>query len=549
MLQIYEKRADNVVQKRVFLIFLGLLLMQTLAFAQSDSKITIQQKDITVVDALKTVERQSKMSINYSDSELKGKKIADLNLEDVSVTTALDAILKGTGFSYQIQGNYIIVTEKKPAAAQSVKDIKGKVTDENGEPLIGVNISVDGSSTGTITDFDGNFSIKSPGNARLKISYIGYATQLIAVSNKDFYPITMKQDTEVLDEVVVTALGIKRAEKALSYNVQQIKSEDITGIKDANFINSLNGKIAGVSINKSGSGVGGATRVVMRGAKSIEGDNNALYVVDGIPLFNTNMGNTDSGIMGEGKAGTEGIADFNPEDIESISILSGPSAAALYGSSAANGVVLITTKKGQEGKLQISFSSSSEFSKAYMVPEFQNTYGNKEGMFESWGDKLARPNSYDPKSDFFNTGTNFINSLTLSTGTKQNQTFASVSSTNSKGIVPNNSYDRLNFTIRNTATFLDDKLQLDLGASYVKQEDKNMVSQGQYWNPVISAYLFPVEKTSKISRLSSVMTRAAIFRYSIGRLPMQPMVRRIRTGLLIATSQRTRRAVICLMSV
>ena len=203
------------------------------------------------------------------------------------------------------------------------------------------------------------------------------------------------------------------------------------------------------------------------------------------------MGNTDSGIMGEGKAGTEGIADFNPEDIESISILSGPSAAALYGSSAANGVVLITTKKGQEGKLQISFSSSSEFSKAYMMPEFQNTYGNKEGMFESWGDKLARPNSYDPKSDFFNTGTNFINSLTLSTGTKQNQTFASVSSTNSKGIVPNNSYDRLNFTIRNTATFLDDKLQLDLGASYVKQEDKNMVSQGQYWNPVISAYLFP----------------------------------------------------------
>ena len=154
MLQIYEKRADNVVQKRVFLIFLGLLLMQTLAFAQSDSKITIQQKDITVVDALKTVERQSKMSINYSDSELKGKKIADLNLEDVSVATALDAILKGTGFSYQIQGNYIIVTEKKPAATQSVKDIKGKVTDENGEPLIGVNISVDGSSTGTITDFD-----------------------------------------------------------------------------------------------------------------------------------------------------------------------------------------------------------------------------------------------------------------------------------------------------------------------------------------------------------------------------------------------------------
>lgn len=336
--------------------------------------------------------------------------------------------------------------------------------------MIGVNIAVDGSSTGTITDLDGNFSIKAPDNSQFKVSYIGYATQVIPVSKKDFYQVVMKQDTEVLEEVVVTALGIKRAEKALSYNVQQIKSDELTTVKDANFVNSLNGKIAGVTINKSASGAGGATRVVMRGAKSIEGDNNALYVVDGIPLFNTNMGSTDSGIMGEGKAGTEGVADFNPEDIESISVLSGPSAAALYGSSAANGVILITTKKGKEGKLSIQFSSSTEFSKAYMTPEFQNTYGNKKDMYESWGEKLPTPSSYDPKHDFFNTGTNFINSLTLTTGTKQNQTFASISSTNSNGIVPNNTYDRLNFTIRNTSTFLDDKLQLDLGASYVKQK-------------------------------------------------------------------------------
>ena len=139
----------------------------------------------------------------------------------------------------------------------------------------------------------------------------------------------------------------------------------------------------------------------------------------------------------------------------------------------------------------MQFSSSSEFSKAYMTPEFQNTYGNKKNMYESWGEKLATPSSYDPKDDFFNTGTNFINSVTLTTGTKQNQTFASISSTNSKGIVPNNEYDRLNLTIRNTSTFLNDKLQLDLGASYVKQKDKNMVSQGQYWNPVMAAYLFP----------------------------------------------------------
>ena len=491
MLQIYKKLAGQFVQKRLFFICLSLFLsMQTSLFAQNESKITISATEISVIEALQRVERQSNMSINYSDSQLKEKVIADLNLKDATVEEALDAILKETGFTCQIEGTYIVVVGKKQTLTERVKVIKGNITDETGEPLIGVSISV-GNGTGSITDINGNFTVKAPINSILKISYIGYTTQQVTVSDKDFYQITLNQDAEILEEVVVTALGIKRAEKALSYNVQQIKGEELTTVKNANFVNSLNGKIAGVSINKSATGVGGATRVVMRGSKSLEGNNNALYVLDGIPLFNTTMGNTDSGIMGEGRAGSEGIADFNPEDIESISVLSGPSAAALYGSNAANGVLLITTKKGEEGKLQISVSSSTEFSKAYITPEFQNTYGNQPGMFESWGGKLTTPNPYDPKKDFFNTGTNFVNSFTLSTGTKHNQTFASFSSTNADGIVPNNSYDRLNLTIRNTSTFLNDKLQLDLGASYVKQKDKNMVSQGQYWNPVMAAYLFP----------------------------------------------------------
>lgn len=356
--------------------------------------------------------------------------------------------------------------------------------------MIGVSILVKGTTNGTVTDIDGKFTLNAPKGSVLEISYVGYKTQSVTVTGSSLN-VTLKEDNEQLEEVVVTALGIKRAEKALSYNVQKVDQSELVRVKDANFVNSLNGKIAGVSINKSATGVGGATRVVMRGAKSIEGDNNALYVVDGIPLFNTTMGATDSGIMGEGSAGTEGIADFNPEDIESISVLSGPSAAALYGSSAANGVILITTKKGKEGKVQISVSSSTEFSKAYMTPNFQTTYGNAKGSYESWGEKLANPSSYDPKNDFFNTGTNFINSVTLTTGTKSNQTFASISSTNSAGIVPNNEYNRLNFTFRNTSTFWNDRLQLDLGASYIKQDDKNMVSQGLYWNPVVAAYLFP----------------------------------------------------------
>ena len=385
-------------------------------------------------------------------------------------------------------------TVKSAFASQQTQtvSITGKVQDIHGEPLVGVRIQERGTSTGTITDIDGNFKLRiSKLGAVIEVSYIGFTSQTITVDSATPPPITLIEESTALDEVVVTALGIKRQEKALSYNVQQIKSDELVRVKDPNFVNSLSGKVAGVVINKSASGVGGATRVVMRGAKSLEGNNNALYVVDGIPLFNTTGGHTDSGIMGEGRAASEGIADFNPEDIESISVLSGPSAAALYGSNAANGVILITTKRGKEGKLSVNFSSNTEFSRAYFTPEFQTTYGNKKDMYESWGDKLQSPTGYDPKKDFFRTGTNLINSLTITTGNAQNQTFASISSTKAKGIVPNNAYDRLNFTIRNTAKFLDDKVQLDLGASYINQHDRNMVSQGQYWNPVMAAYLFP----------------------------------------------------------
>lgn len=368
--------------------------------------------------------------------------------------------------------------------------VTGRVVDSAGEPLIGATIMVEGTKEGAVTDIDGNFTINTTSKAKLVISYVGYTTQTIPVGDKTTIDVTLKEVANTMNEVVVTALGIKRAEKALSYNVQSVGSNELTRNKDANFVNSLNGKVAGVSISKSASGVGGATRVIMRGAKSIEGDNNVLYVIDGIPIFNFS-GGRDSGIMGEGRVSSEGIADLNPEDIESISVLAGPSAAALYGSNAANGAILITTKKGKEGRVDISFSSSADFSSPLLMPKFQNTYGNKLGSYESWGEKLATPSSYDPKKDFFRTGTNFINALTLNMGNEFNQTFASVATTNSRGIVPNNTYDRYNFTIRNTTRMFKNKVQLDLGASYIKQKDNNMVSQGEYWNPIVAAYLFP----------------------------------------------------------
>ena len=371
--------------------------------------------------------------------------------------------------------------------------VTGTIVDNTGEPVIGATVRVKDSkngANGVISDIDGKFTLTVPKGATLLISYIGMNTQEVKATGNGELKITLQPESHTIDQVVVTALGIKRAEKALSYNVQKVSADELTRNKNANFVNSLNGKVAGVSISKSASGVGGATRVIMRGAKSIEGDNNVLYVIDGIPLFNFS-GGTDSGIMGEGRVSSEGIADINPEDIESINVLAGPSAAALYGSNAANGAILITTKKGKEGRVEISFSSSADFSSPLLMPEFQNKYGNKQGSYESWGEKLATPSSYDPKKDFFRTGTNFINALTVNAGNEINQTFASIATTNSRGIVPNNTYDRYNFTVRNTTNMFNKKLQLDLGASYIKQKDNNMVSQGEYWNPIVAAYLFP----------------------------------------------------------
>ncbi|MCM1177447.1 MAG: SusC/RagA family TonB-linked outer membrane protein [Bacteroidales bacterium] len=351
---------------------------------------------------------------------------------------------------------------------------------------------VKGGAGGVTTDFDGEYTIAGvkPGDV-IVVSLLGYEDQEIVYNGQARIDVVLNVSTEFLDEVVVTALGIKRSEKALSYNVQKVDSEELLRAQDVNFVNSLNGKIAGVQINKSAGGAGGATRVIMRGAKSLEGDNNVLYVIDGIPMINTTLGSGSEVLGGTSRATTEGIADFNPEDIESISVLTGPSAAALYGSSAANGVILINTKKGKEGKVSLSFSTTSEFSTPYMTPDFQNIYGNRQGAYESWGNKLATPSSYDPKKDFFETGMTFINSLSLTMGNKHNQTFASISSSNSQGIVPNNKYDRINASVRNTSSILNDKVQIDLGASFVHQTDQNMVTQGLYNNPVVAAYLFP----------------------------------------------------------
>ncbi len=354
---------------------------------------------------------------------------------------------------------------------------------------MGVTVSVNGTNVAA-TDVDGNFSVKAKSGDTLGFSYVGYAQASVKVTGEGPVTVKMEEDAKTLSEVVVTALGLKRETKALTYNVQEVKSDELVSVKDANFINSLAGKVAGVNINASSSGIGGESKVVMRGAKSLSGNNNALYVIDGVPmpvLQGKKIDSSNATMDGMGLSG-DGASMLNPEDIESMSVLSGAAASALYGVQAANGVIMITTKKGSAGRVRVSYSNSTMFLNATATPEFQNTYGAAQGEFASWGSKLGSPSSYDPL-DFFQTGYNETNSLTVSAGTERNQTFLSLSATNAEGIVKNNTLDRYNFNVRNTTQLIKDKLRLDVGASYMNIREQNMVSQGTYLNPIVATYL------------------------------------------------------------
>lgn len=385
------------------------------------------------------------------------------------------ALLMGFGYGY----------------AQKI-EISGTVTDQQGAPVIGVTVLVEGAGDipiGTTTDVNGVYTIAvHEGATALKFSYIGMNDVVEQINSRTVIDVQMTDSTTVLNEVVVTALGIKKEQKSLSYNVQSVMPEGFD--PSGSFVNSLSGKVAGVTINSSSVGVGGSSRVVMRGTKSLTGNNNALYVIDGIPMPNLTSEQPSGVYEGAGQTG-DGLASINPDDIESISVLSGPSAAALYGSSAANGVVMITTKKGTQDKLSVSYSNNTTFSRAYIMPSFQNTYGpTEEGSYQSWGEKLATPSSYDPRN-FFRTGYNETNSVSLSTGNSRNQTYFSAASTNAGGIIHGNDYDRYNFTVRNTANFLDEKMTLDLNFMYSDIKEQNMIAQGQYMNPIVPVYLFP----------------------------------------------------------
>ena len=285
-----------------------------------------------------------------------------------------------------------------------------------------------------------------------------------------------------IKDSTVTALGIEKDARTLPYHIQKIEGTELVKVKDGNFVNSLIGRIAGATINTTSTGAGGSVRVIMRGLRSLSGNNNVLYVLDGIPLPQLSSEQPKKTYEGMGQSG-DGIFAINPDDIESISVLTGAAASVLYGNDGANGVIMITTKKGQAGKLSVNISNSTTFSSPLVMPEFQNTYNG-------WEDKLKYPTNWNP-SDFFQTGHTINNSVSLSGGSKVNQTYFSAATQNSKGIIPNNDVNRYHISVRNTSNLLKERLKLDLNFRYTNANEQNMLSQGQLYNPLVPIYMIP----------------------------------------------------------
>ncbi|WAC10171.1 SusC/RagA family TonB-linked outer membrane protein [Dyadobacter pollutisoli] len=395
----------------------------------------------------------------------------------------------------------LIIVGLEPASAQQVRKVSGRVLDQKGAPIPGASVIIKRSTQGGIADKDGKFSLSVPDNANvLVISYIGMKTLEVEIGSRtDLSDITLSEESVGLQEVVVTALGIERAAKTLTYSTQKIGSEQINEVRDANFTNTLSGKVAGLTITPSSSGPGSATRIILRGNRSIQGTNNALIVVDGVPIDNSTISGqvrNDSGDDNRGNSGSDGVANLNPDDIESINILKGAAGAALYGSRAANGVMMITTKKGKSGALSVNVNSGVSFDKAFTSPNLQNQYSQGAGGIYSalgtgswgaaitgqsvtdWAGNTVPLQAYpDNITDFYRTGISTNNAIGVSGGTEKMTTYFSYANNNANGIVPTNSLTRNTFNGR-LGINITSKLSVDAKITYTLQKIKNKPGVG-----------------------------------------------------------------------
>ncbi|WP_254070782.1 SusC/RagA family TonB-linked outer membrane protein [Pedobacter sp. L105] len=527
-------------RKNLVSLILTIILLQFTYQAQAakltlqdlNTKISLNVNQMPVKDVLKKINREVKIDFAYGSGVLTDDKKVSLNVKDQKLSVVLTMMLEPLNMGYSFADDLILIEPIKPAAkhepvpvnesSKKQLQIKGRVTDIKGDGLPGVSVKVKGGSTGASTNAEGRFSMTIPdGDATLLFSFIGYVSQEVPVGGRNLIDVVLKEQSNDLGEVVVTALGIKREKKSLAYSVTEVNGSDLTQARENNVANALTGKVAGVNATGLSTGPGGSSRIVIRGNGSLSGSggNQPLYVINGMPLDNSTPGGsaTTNGSAGNVDRG-DGISAINPDDIESISVLKGGTAAALYGARAANGVILITTKKGkaQQG-VGIEYNTALTFDNAVVSPDWQYEYGQGtdgtkpmtqaaaiasgrrsfgakiDGSDYVAADGLTHPYSAekDNVKNFYQTGRTYTNTLAFTGGSETFQYRFSGSDLDSKSILPNSDYNRKtgNLSINGK---LGSKIKIEALAQYNVEQAHNRPTAGDAlgnpnWTPLLLA--------------------------------------------------------------
>ncbi|MEA1785735.1 SusC/RagA family TonB-linked outer membrane protein [Arenibacter sp. GZD96] len=494
-----------------------------------DTKITLHLESVRVEKALKEIESLTDYKILYNDKEVNYKRRISIKVEDTPLSEVLKSIFQGTAITFEVVDSHIIfktdtlkLKEIRPitplATALFQRSVTGTVSDQSGQPLPGVSIYIEGTTTGTTSDFDGNYTIEVPSDQTILVySFIGMTRVQRTVGNNTVLNVVMVEDAQGLDEVVVTALGIKQDARKLGYSVAKVDAEEMNVNRSTNFMNTLQGKVAGVNVQGLGTGPGGSSKVRIRGQSSISGTNNPLIVVNGVPIDNTTFGTSPGSTSSEvgfnsggvTSDGGDGFSSINPDDIESMTILKGATGAALYGSRAKDGVIMITTKtRGRGAGIGVTYNLSIASQDVLDFTDYQYEYGQGEngvrpttanptsgqwsfgerfqpGLTQVLFDGIEVP--YVPQRNiidqFYRTGFDITNSVSLEGGGEKGGFNLSLSNLDSEGITPNNDFQRRTVNLGTTYD-LSDQLTVSANVNYSNEKNTNPPNVGQQDNTI-----------------------------------------------------------------
>lgn len=455
------------IRKKAYMIILLLLIFSQIGLAQ----INLSLDRATLGQVINVLKSQTKYQFFYDD-KLSDINVGAVHVKNANISQLLSQILKGKNVSYKVEDNIVYLSTVKTTTrfmsntSASVKTLSGTVRDKSGEPLIGVNVTIKGTTNGTMTDMNGKYSLKvtSP-KGYLVFSYIGYKQQTVIISSLNEIDVVMAEDAQLVEEVVVTALGIKREKKMLGYAIQELKSDQLNKTGDPSLTSALQGKVAGLQMNMSSTGLSGSTKITLRGNSSLVDNNQPLWVIDGVPFSDNNT--SSASLYGGVDRGSTSV-DINPDDIESISVLKGPNASALYGSRAGNGVILITTKKGgKQGGFGVSYSNSLTWTTVAESLDMQDKYGQgTNGVYSqdtdasfgglldgheytSWNGEKRNYQKYGNKlKDYFETGFSQTHNVAIGNVTEKANYRASLGSTESKGMFVGETLSKLNLDLK-----------------------------------------------------------------------------------------------------